>query len=224
MSKIVIIGAGGHAREALEILRTCQEKGADIEPLGFIDEDPNNHGKVIDGLPVLGDFSWFESIHIKGIKVVCALGQPQVCRRLVQKALKLGVQFTNIISPFAYVSPRAHIGQGVIIFPNVVVNTGASIGNYVTLNVAVTVSHDAIVGDFCNINPGAHLAGNVIIDEGCYIGMGANIIQGVKVGDWSIIAGGAVVIRDIPPNVTAVGVPARVIKIREEGWYKKEGS
>jgi len=51
------------------------------------------------------------------------------------------------------------------------------------------------------------------IGEGCYIGMGANVIQGITIGPWSIIGAGAVVIRDIPPHVTAVGVPARVIKV-----------
>jgi acetyltransferase-like isoleucine patch superfamily enzyme len=76
------------------------------------------------------------------------------------------------------------------------------------------------VGDFCNINPGVHLAGNVTVGEGCYIGMGANVIQGINIGPWSIIGTGAAVIRDIPPHVTAVGVPARVIKLHE----KQEGS
>ena len=75
--------------------------------------------------------------------------------------------------------------------------------------------------NFCNINPGAHLAGNVTVGEGCYIGMGANIIQGISIGPWSIIGAGAVVVRDIPANVTAVGVPAKVIKTREEGWHER---
>ncbi len=214
--RIVILGAGGHAREVLEILRTCQAQGEPIEPIGFIDENPQNHGRTIDGLPVLGDFGWFYGVDIHDIAVICALGNPKVARKLVHKAKSLGVRFTNAISPRAWISPRALVGRGVIIFPNVIVNTGASIGDFVTLNVAVTVSHDTVVGDFCNINPGAHLAGNVQVQEGCYIGMGAHVIQGITIGEWSVIGAGAVVIRDIPPHVTAVGVPAKVIKHHEK--------
>ena len=217
MTRVVIIGAGGHAREVLDILLACRRNGDDIEPLGFIDENPDNHGHVLDGLPVLGDFRWFEGVDCTDIEVICAVGTPQVCCKLVQQAQRLGLRFASAISPQACISPQARIGQGVMIFPNVIVNTGAVIGDHVTLNVAVTVSHDTIVGDFCNINPGAHLAGNVTVGEGCYIGMGANVIQNITIGSWSIIGAGAAVIRDIPPHVTAVGVPARVIKIREGG-------
>lgn len=217
MPKVVIIGAGGHAREVLDILLTCRANGHEIEPLGFIDENPDNHGRVLDGFPVLGDFRWFEGVDRNEVEVICAVGTPQVCRKLVRKAQDLGLRFANAISPQAYISPHARIGQGVMIFPNVIVNTGAIIGDHVILNVAVTVSHDTVVGDFCNINPGVHLAGNVTVGEGCYIGMGANVIQGITIGPWSIIGAGAAVVGDIPPHVTAVGVPARVIKVHEGG-------
>jgi sugar O-acyltransferase (sialic acid O-acetyltransferase NeuD family) len=221
MSKIIIIGAGGHARETLGIFLDRIERGDHLEILGFIDEDQSNHGKILDGFPVLGDFNWFKDTGQLEVNVICAVGTPQVSRRLVLKARSLGLNFIEAISPRAYISPYARIGKGVIIFPNVIVNSGAIIGDFTTLNVAVTISHDSIVGNFCNINPGAHLAGNVTLGEGCYIGMGANIIQGPSIGSWSINGAGAVVIENIPANVTAVGVPARVIKIREKGWHER---
>jgi sugar O-acyltransferase (sialic acid O-acetyltransferase NeuD family) len=216
MPKVVIIGAGGHAREVLDILLACRANGCEIEPLGFIDENPDKHGQTLNGFPVLGDFRWFNGVDCGDIEVICAVGTPEICRKLVRQAQAIGLRFTNAISPQACISPHARIGQGVMIFPNVIVNTGAIIGNHVILNVAVTVSHDTVVGDFCNLNPGVHLAGNVTVGEGCYIGMGANVIQGVTIGPWSIVGAGAVVIRDIPPHVTAVGVPARVIKLHNE--------
>ncbi|MEM2582648.1 MAG: acetyltransferase [Candidatus Caldarchaeum sp.] len=221
MPKVVIIGAGGHAREVLDILLDCRANGYEVEPVGFIDENPDIHGRIVDGFPVLGDFRWFEGIDRSDIEVVCAVGMPWVCRKLVQKAQTLGLRFTNVISPRAWISPRAHIGQGVMIFPNVIVNAGAIIGDHVILNVAATVSHDTVVRNFCNINPGVHLAGNVTVNEGCYIGMGVNVIQNITIGSWSIIGAGAVVVDNIPANVTAVGVPAKVIKTREEGWHER---
>ncbi|HST19717.1 MAG TPA: acetyltransferase [Blastocatellia bacterium] len=215
MKQIVIIGAGGHGREVADIARHQAQVNGEIEVLGFIDDNRDLRGQSLDGLPVLGDWSWFESADRESTAVVCAVGSPQICRRLVERANALGLSFASVISPLARISSFARLGQGVTIFPDVVINTGAFIDSYSILNVAVTVSHDAMVGRYSNINPGARLAGNVTIGEGCYIGMGANVIQGRTVGAWSVIGAGSVVIGDLPDGVTAVGVPAEIIKRRE---------
>ena len=215
MKHIVIIGAGGHGREVADIARHQGRVNNAIEVLGFVDDNRDLHGQSLDGSPVLGDWSWFESAGHKDVAVVCAVGSPQICRRLVERANALGLSFASVVSPLAHISSFARLGQGVTIFPDVIINTGAFIDSYSILNVAATVSHDAIVGCYSNINPGAHLAGNVTIGEGCYIGMGASVIQGRTVGAWSVVGAGSVVIRDLPNGVTAVGVPAEIIKRRE---------
>jgi len=219
MRGLVIIGAGGHGREVAEIVRHQARQGGQLPLLGFIDEQCDLHNQVIDGLPVLGDWGWFREIDRGDISVLCAVGLPHVCRRLVQRATRLGLTFTNAISPLAHISERASIGCGVVIFPQAVVNTGACIQDHAILNVGATVSHDTTVGQYSNINPGTHLAGNVSIGDGCYIGMGTNVLQGRAIGAWTTVGAGAVVIRDLPANVTAVGVPASIIKRKENGWY-----
>lgn len=139
MARVVIIGAGGHAREVLEILLACRADGHEVEPLGFIDENPDKHGQTLDGFPVLGDFRWFDGKDRDDIEVICAVGTPHACRKLAQQAASLGLRFASAISLQACISRHAHIGRGVMIFPNVVVNTGAVIGDHAILNVAVTV-------------------------------------------------------------------------------------
>lgn len=210
--RLVILGAGGHAREVLDLVRICATSARELETLGFISEDPASRRQVIAGLPVLGDFGWFAGTDPGEIEVICAVGRPEVCRRFGERAEALGLRFASVVAPSAGVSPGATLGRGVTLFPNVVVNTGARIGDHVILNVATTVSHDSVVGPWCNVNPGVHLAGNVTVGEGCYLGMGSNVLQGIKVGDWTTVGAGAVVVEDLPPRVTAVGVPARVIK------------
>ncbi len=214
--RVVIIGAGGHGREIADILRHQSQVAGGIKVEGFVDGNQALHGTELDGLPVLGDWDWFDTADRDGLKIICAVGNPQTCKKLVNRAILTKLEFTNAISPLAHLSPRAHIGKGVVIFPQVIINTGARIGNFITLNIGVSVSHDTVVGDFTNINPGVHLAGNVTVGEGCYLGMGTNVIQGCSIGAWSVIGAGAVVIRNIPPNTTAVGVPAKVIKTKEE--------
>lgn len=215
MKRIVIIGSGGHGREVAEILAQQAAQMGAFTVQGFIDENKERHGQWIDGLPVLGDWDWVAA-NKDGLAVICAVGTPAVMRLLVARAQALGIPFANAISPLAHVSPRATLGEGVVIFPHVIVNTGAVIGSYVTLNLAATVSHDTRIGEYCNINPGVHLAGNVTIGAGCYVGMGTNVIQGKSIGPNTIIGAGAVVNRDVPARVTAVGVPAKVIKQHKE--------
>jgi sugar O-acyltransferase (sialic acid O-acetyltransferase NeuD family) len=212
MRRIAVIGAGGHAREVLEILLSMRAAGHLLEPLGFVDDNSQLHGREVDGFPVLGGMRWLEQQSPTEIELICAVGAPAVRQRLVGRAASLGYRFASAISPLALVSARARIGSGAMIFPNAVVGPSVSLGDHVILNVGATVSHDSRLGHFCTVNPGVHVAGNVTVCEGCSIGMGANVIQGTSIGDWTTIGAGAVVIRDLPSHVTAVGVPARVTK------------
>jgi sugar O-acyltransferase (sialic acid O-acetyltransferase NeuD family) len=221
MTQVVIIGAGGHGREVAEILGHQALAGADVHAVGFIDENQSLHGQMVAGLPVLGDWSWFDEVERVAVAVICAVGLPQVSRRLIQRAKARGLSFVNAISPLAHVSPTAKLGWGIVVFPQVIVSTGVCLGSYCILNVGVTVSHDTQVGKYSNINPGVHLAGDTSIGEGCYVGMGTNVIQRRSIGSWTVIGAGAAVVHDIPANVTAVGVPARVIKTQKEGWHER---
>ena len=209
MKRVVIIGAGGHAREVAEILRACSH---DTAVLGFVDDQPELEGKIINGLPILGGWSWFHSADMAEVAVICAVGSPEARRNLALRATESGLSFCNAVSPLAYVSPNARIGQGVMVFPNAVISTDCALGDHTIINVASTVSHDTELGSFSTLNPGVHVAGNVSIGEGCYLGVGASVIHGISVGAWSMVGGGAIVTGDLPANVTAVGVPAKVIK------------
>jgi sugar O-acyltransferase (sialic acid O-acetyltransferase NeuD family) len=213
MKHVVIIGAGGHGREVAEIIgHQHRVNPASPQVLGFVDDNPDLAGSHADNFPVLGPVAWLETADREQISVVCAIGTPPVCKRLTERARRIGYRFHSAISPLALLSPLASCGEGVTIFPGVVMNTASRLGDHCILNIASSVSHDSEIGPCCNINPGVRLAGNVSIGEGCYVGMGTQVIQGKRVGSWTTIGAGAVVVRDIPSHVTAVGVPARIIK------------
>jgi sugar O-acyltransferase (sialic acid O-acetyltransferase NeuD family) len=217
MKKIVIVGAGGHGREVADILRHQQTQAADFAVLGFIDDDEALHGRQIEGLTVLGGWSWLEQAKREEISVICAVGLPEVRKRLVSRAESLGLSFANAISPLAHVSPLARIGQGVMIFPFSSVSTNTEVGDHAIVNGMSLLAHDVKIGSYAVISPGSCLAGKACVGEGCWIGIGVNINPSVSVGAWSLIGSGATVIRDIPGHVVAVGVPAKAIKNRETG-------
>jgi acetyltransferase-like isoleucine patch superfamily enzyme len=95
-----------------------------------------------------------------------------------------------------------------------VLTNNISIGEHTHVNRCTTIGHDCVVGSFVHLAPGVVLSGNVTVEDGCDIGTRAAIIQGLRVGHDTIVGAGATVLRDLPANVTAVGVPAKVIKTR----------
>ena len=212
--RVVIIGAGGHAREVADIIRHQSHDGAAPIPLGFVVDREYLTPEIDYELPILGDWSWFENADRERISVICAVGDPVVRKRWVQRAMSLGLRFTKVISPLAFVAPSAVVGEGVMIFPFSVISTAVAVGDHSIINTGSNISHDGKLHDFVTIGPGVHIAGNVSIGEGCYVGIGANVIERVSIGSWTIVGAGATVIHDLPEAVTAVGTPARPIKTR----------
>jgi len=212
MRTVAIIGAGGFAREVLWLIRESALHGEKIEPWGFLDDNQENYGKVICDLDVKGGLDLLTQSLKKWILAVCAVGSPPIKKKVVERALDLGINFTSVIAPDVKRSSYCEIGEGSIICAGNILTTQIKIGEHVIVNLDCSIGHDVIINDFATIAPGVHISGNCTIGKGVDIGTGANLIQGIKIGDNSIIGAGSTVIEDIPPNVTAVGVPAKIIK------------
>lgn len=217
--KVVIIGAGGFAREVQDVFEASRASGEDVEVLGFIVEPRFGvAGTLVSDLPILGGFDWLRA-HAAEVAAICAVGAPEVRRRLVASARAVGARFCSVIHPAAVLTRRVHLGQGVVITAGCILTNNIRLGDHVHLNLDCTVGHDSIIEDFATISPGVHVSGNVTLAEGCSIGTGANIIEKRRVGEWSVVGAGTTVIGDVPPNTTVVGVPGRVVKLREPGWH-----
>jgi len=212
IKKVLILGSGGHARSTLWLFQEANEEKKEWQVLGFIDENKINHGKIICGLPILGGFEWFDKNSHSNLYVISGIGDPQIKKRIVEKAESKNLRFCSVIHPNVRMSKYVEIGQGTNITAGNILTTKIKIGNHVILNLACTVGHDSIIEDYCTISPGVHISGNVHLKEGVYVGTGAIFIPGVTVGPWSVIGAGTVVLSDICANVTAVGVPAKIIK------------
>ena len=215
IKKILILGAGGHAKELASYIHDLVIGGEKLSLLGFVDEKKPRGSFA--GSKILGGFQ--ELPHLLSsypcVYYLTAAGDGASRMEFVKKmdALQLkNLKAWTLRHPRAYVGQEVVVGEGTCLCPGAVITTNVRIGQHCILNVNVSVSHDTVIGDFTNLNPGVKICGNVIIGEGCYIGAGATIVDKVKIGKGVVIGAGAVVTEDVPDHVTAVGVPARVIK------------
>jgi sugar O-acyltransferase (sialic acid O-acetyltransferase NeuD family) len=214
MQEVVIYGAGGFGREVLEILKSQNNIEKRWVILGFVD-DTISQGKLINGFPVLGNIKWFSNNH-NNVGCLVAIGDPRSKYPIIKELKKYNVSFVNAIHPSVIMSDFVEIGNNVIICAGCILTVNIKLGSHIILNLCSTVGHDVIIEDYCSIMPSVKINGNSHIKEGAYLGSGATLIQNVSVGNWSIIGAGAVVVKDIPDNVTAIGMPAKPIKTLPE--------
>lgn len=217
MKDLVILGAGGHAREIHQCVLAINHLSPTWNFLGFLDDFPVR--TEVAGFPVLGPSNWLWG---RDCSVVVAVGSPALRRRLVA-GIQAGapVKFATLIHPSAQIGSSVSIGPGCMISAGAILTADVVLGQHVIVNTGSVVSHDSRVGDFCTIAPMSCLCGGVSMAEGAELGSGVTITPGVALGEWSMIGAGTTVIRDVSPNETLVGSPNRVIKKQNAGWYEK---
>lgn len=219
---IVLIGAGGHGKVVLDILQ-CEGKHRII---GFLDADPSLHDTEVTGVPVLGGINKLHKLKSQKVRgAIVSIGDNRVRLQYAREASEAGLDLIQAIHPQAVVSRSARIGRNVVVAASAVVCVDAFVGDSCIINTAAVIDHETVLGQGVHICPGANLAGRVRVEDQALIGMGANIIQCLTVGARSVIGAGAVVLKDIPPDCTAVGVPARIVKhFTESGSSTCSGS
>lgn len=213
MSKILptlVLGAGGHARVLIDAL---QLNGYNI--MGLVDNDVDKTGGSILGIPVIGSDAIIYNYPAVEVQLVNGLGSinSTVMRERLFRTFKTrGYQFISIIHPSATVARNVQLHEGIQVMAGAVIQTDSYIGENSVINTKVSIDHECMIGSHVHIAPGATLSGGVQVKDGVHIGTGATIIQGVKIGQGSLIAAGAVVVRDVPPGVTVMGVPGKVVQ------------
>lgn len=214
MKNIVIVGAGGVGRETSLIIQQINELKITWNLIGFIDDDVNSWGNVINGYPVIGGMDSLEKLSLDTY-VVVAIANYKVKKKIVNK-INNKFKFATIIDPKVYIHDYMTIGEGTIIYEGAIITANIQVGNHVIISPKCGIGHDSIIKDYVSLLWNVNVSGNDVIEEGVMMGSGSTIIQGKKIGKGSIIGAGAVVIDDIDSFTTAVGVPAKVVKERYE--------
>jgi len=207
---LLVVGGGGHGKVAAE---TALASGRWTE-IAFLDRRFPKLSQVL-GWPVIGSDIEPEGFFSRYPQVFVAIGDNHSRLSCISALTNMGYQVLTVVHPAACVSPTAELGAGTLVVAGGIVNASSIVGRGCIINTGATVDHDCVLGEGVHVSPGAHVGGEVTIGECSWIGIGAAIRHCVRIGRDVVIGAGAAVIRDLPPGVTAVGVPARIVETRE---------
>lgn len=211
---MLIVGAKGFAKEVLEVLHQSN----DIDHLVFYDDVNLNIPTLLyDRFSIIQSFDeakyFFETVEQR---FTVGIGNPMLRQTLANKFITIGGKFTSTISPKADIGHYGNeIGIGCNIMSGTILTNDIKVSEGVLINLNCTVGHDCTIGKYVEMSPGVHISGNCQIGDFCNIGTNATILPRVKLGNNVTIGAGAVVTQDIPDNAVAVGIPAKVIKFKE---------
>lgn len=210
VQRLVVMGAGGHAREVLDVLTSLPDGPAPGRTTVFAEPGATTaaaatllreRGHEVDGtLPA-------DATHY-----LPAVGDPALRGRFVALAERHGLLPAQAVSPLSTVPHAVREAPGLVAFPRVHISTDVAVGSHCHLNTGCSVSHDCRLGDRVTLSPGVLLAGGVVVEDDAFVGIGAVVLPGRRIGRGAVVGGGAVVVHDVPAGATVAGNPARALR------------
>lgn len=187
--KIILIGGGRHCVSCIDVI----EQENKFEIAGIVEKETKN-GMLLN-YPILGgdeDINQLRTFFDYALITVGQIKNPTTRIRLFDIVKSLGFTMPVIISPRAYVSGRASIGNGTIIMHDALINSHAVIGCNSIINSKALIEHDAVVEDNCHISTAAVINGGAIIRQGTFVGSNAVTKEGAQTRENDFIKAGEV--------------------------------
>src|ERR1700686_2248844 len=211
--RVFVYGAGGHGKVVADIL-ICN---GDTEFVGFVDDRDELVGTTVMGFPVVANGEWLrEEAANSLVAIAIGTGHNRIRQMLAARCSRWGIEILTLIHPAATVSRAARLGPGTAVMAGAIINPEATVGAGVIINSAAVVEHDVEIGDYAHVAPNAVMGGGSRLGAFSHLGLGAAVIQRIGIGSHTIVGAGAVVVEDLPDNVVAMGVPARITRRNEQ--------
>lgn len=190
-----LIGSGGHARVAVDVLRMMQRKA-----LFALTADAYDDGDTLGGVPIVGDDTYLDAYSPDDLDLVLGVGAPRlgdIRHSVWEKFATRGYQAVTLIHPDTVISKDTIVEEGAQIMAGAIIQPGCRIHTGAIVNTGARVDHDCTIGPFAHVAPGATLCGNVAIGENTLVGAAAAVTPGVTIGRNCQINAGTTISRDI---------------------------
>lgn len=209
---MLIVGAKGFAKEILEILH----QNGNIDNIAFFDDVNEDIGDLLfKKFPILNSIDKAKFFFNKnGKEFTLGIGNPKLRYKLYKKFTGIGGVFTSLVHPSTNIgSYEVIIGTGCNILSGVTISNSITIGKGCIIYYNSVVTHDCVISDFVEISPSVNILGRVKIGEFSHIGANSTILPDVTIGKNVVVGAGSVVTKDLPDNVVALGIPAKIVRM-----------
>lgn len=179
---VLLVGGGGHCHSVIDVI----EQQGKYHIYGIIDQK-ERVGETIMGYKIIGCDDDLSRLVSECSHAVITVGQIKTCATRVKlyNCLKqIGYNLPTLVSPLAYVSQHATIGEGTVVMHHAIINANAAVGKNCIINTKALVEHDAEIEDFCHISTAAIVNGGVCVRSGSFFGSNATSKQAIEVNGF----------------------------------------
>ena len=211
---LLLIGAGGYAKEIAQIARRIDPKATRWERIVYVAISRKEIGTELP----FGRVEYCDDDILSGAvaaEVVLAVGEPLLRMQFAERYLKIQtLNFPNLIDPSVDCDPALiRMGIGNLLHRNVTTTLNAVMGDFNFFNKASIISHDTTFGSFNSVMPGATILSNSRLGNACSIGANACILPKVRVADRTTLGASSLLRHDVEePGQVFVGVPAKKLR------------
>lgn len=191
MEEIILVGGGGHCRSVIDVI----EAEAKFKVAGIIDK-AEYLGEAVLNYKVIGSDRDFQELSREYKYALVTIGQIKTSdlrMKLYERVKNAGFMVPTIVSPRAYVSKYAQLGEGTVIMHDALVNANVVIGKNCIINTKALIEHDSQVGDHCHISTSVTVNGGVHIADSCFIGSNAVTKEGIEINEGSFVKAGQLI-------------------------------
>ena len=193
--KLVIIGAGGHAKACLDLASRI----SNIEVVGMID-NKINHGMKVNGVEVLGTDLIIPELIDKKYQFTIGIGQIKTSLariKMYEYLISMNARIFNLIANSAILSKSVELGSGITIMEGAKIGPNVILGNGVIINTNAVIEHGSIISDFCHVSTSAVVNGDCKVGSNTFIGSGTVIKQSISISSNNVIEMGSRVFHDV---------------------------
>lgn len=212
VQRIVIVGAGGFAREVRWLVEDINRSHLAFRFVGFVVSDLSRLGEYDSTNEVLGDYDWLRQHRQEFDAIALGIGTPRSRLKVLEDLTREvpTAEFPALVHPTVTLDRgSARIGRAVLICAGTIGTVNVVLEDGVLINLACTLGHECSIGAGSVLNPTVNISGGVRLDEGVLVGTGAQILQYLRVGSGATVGAGSVVTKNVESGVTVVGVPAK---------------